>query len=303
MPDAPSLVTVEPVESRSQLRRFADVPFVLLGHDGRWARGVRAWEQWRLGARRHPYFERGDAAFLLARRAGQPVGRIAAHVEGTGVGAGWFGLFDAADDAEVVDALLAAASAWLAEQEAMTMVGPVTWAIDEEAGVLVDGYDHPAATGRPWHPPWYADQLRRAGGAPDQRIETFRLEVPPDVGEAPSPSGDPRPPVAGGYADPALVLEGIAAVPDVAPLLAGASVRSAWRVARAARERPSDTAVVVRCDGDPAELVPGLLRACAARGYRWLLSPWAPDDRPPERTHQLFRFPLEELAAAPYPST
>lgn len=287
-----SLITVEPVEGRAQLRRFAHVPFVLHGSDPRWSRGVRAYEQWRLDARRHPYFERGDAAFLLARRAGQPAGRVAAHLDRPGGTQGYFGAFDVADHDAVVDALLARARAWLADQGATTMVGPLTWTIEEEAGVLVDGFDHPAATGRPWHPPWYAEQLRRAGGSPDVRFPTYRLEAPPATGEPPAPSGDTPPAVAGGYADPALVLEKIAAVPDVAPLLAGASVRSAWRVARAARERPSDTAVVVRWTEDPEILVPGLLSACAARGYRWLLSPWAAGDREPERVHQLFRFPL-----------
>lgn len=289
MPDAP--VSVEPVESKPQLRRFAEVPFVVLGHDDRWAPGPRAWEQWRIDARRHPYFDRGDAAFLLARRAGQPVGRIAAHVDGSGSGQGWFGLFDVADDDAVVDALLAAARGWLAEQAAASVVGPVTWTPAEEAGVLVEGFEHRAATGLAWHPGWYADQLRRCGGEPGRARPAFRLDAREAAGDPPPPSGDAPPAVAAGYADPALVLDGIAAVPDVSALLAGASVRSAWRIARRARERPSDTAVCVRCEGDPAELVPALLAACRARGYTSLLAPWAPDDRPPERVHQTFRFP------------
>jgi hypothetical protein len=289
VPDA--LVSVEPVESKAQLRRFAEVPFVLLGHDDRWAPGPRAWEQWRIDARRHPYFERGDAAFLLARRAGQPVGRIAAHVDGTGSGQGWFGLFDVADDDVVVDALLAAAGEWLSEQAATGMEGPVTWTPAEETGVLVEGFEHRAATGLAWHPGWYAAQLRRAGGEPVRARPVFRLDVTEALGDPPPPSGAAPPPEAAGYADPALVLDGIAAVPDVSALLAGASVRSAWRTARRARERASDTAVCVRCEGDPAQLVPGLLAACRARGYSSLLAPWAPDERRPERVHQTFTFP------------
>lgn len=288
MPDA--RVSVEPVESKAQLRRFAEVPFVLLGHDERWAPGPRAWEQWRIDARRHPYFERGDAAFLLARRAGQPVGRVAAHLDGTRSGEGWFGLFDVPDDDAVVDALLAAARGWLAEQGATSMAGPVTWTPAEEAGVLVEGFEHPAATGLPWHPEWYAGQLRRTGGAPGPARPVYRLGSGDADGDPPPAIGEAPPPVAAGYADPSLVLDGIAAVPDVSTLLAQASVRSAWRVARRARERASDTAVCVRCDGDPSDLVPGLLAACRARGYASLLAPWAPDDRPPERVHQTFTF-------------
>ena len=292
MPTAAGPVTVEPVESRSQLRRFADVPFVLLGSDPRWSAGVRVYEQWRHDARRHPYFDRGDAAFHLARRAGQPTGRIAAHVDGTGSGQGWFGMFDVADDPAVLSALLAAATAWLRDQGATSMVGPVTWRPDEDFGVLVDGFEHPAATGRAWHPPWYAEQLRAAGGSPDELRPTFHLSTAGWGADVPKSSGEEPPPHAGGYADPALVLDGIAAVPDVTALLAGASMRSAWRLARQARDRPSDTAVCVRCDGDPAVLVPRLLAACRARGYQTLLSPWSPDGAAPDRVHQVFRFEL-----------
>ena len=292
MPTASGPVTVEPVESRSQLRRFADVPFVLLGADPRWTAGVRAYEQWRHDARRHPYFDRGDAAFHLARRSGQPAGRIAAHVDGSGSGQGWFGMFDVPDDPAVTTALLDVGAAWLRDQGATSMVGPVTWRPDEDFGVLVDGFEHPAATGRAWHPPWYAEQLSAAGGTPDERRPTFHVPTAGWGAEVPKPSGEEPPPHAGGYADPALVLDGIAAVPDVTQLLAGASVRSAWRLARQARERPSDTAVCVRCSGAVDVLVPRLLAACRARGYETLLSPWSPDGAPPDRVHQVFRFTL-----------
>lgn len=282
-------VTVEAVESKTQLRRFAEVPFVLLGADDRWSAGVRAYEQWRHDARRHPYFDRGDAAFFLARRAGHPAGRIAAHVDGSGSDQGWFGMFDVADDDAVTGALIEAAAGWLREQAVTSMTGPVTWTPDEEFGVLVDGFEHAAATGRAWHPPWYAEQLLAAGAEPGERRATFDVSTAGWDGGAPAPSREEPPPQAGGYADPALVLDGIAAVPDVTQLLAGASVRSAWRLARQARERVSDTAVCVRCDSDPSVLVPGLLVACRARGYETLLSPWSPDAGAPDRVHQVFR--------------
>lgn len=292
MSRAEALVTVEPVESRTQLRRFADVPFLLHHADPRWSAGVRVHEQWRIDARRHPYLRAGDAAFFLARRAGQPVGRIAAHVDGGGATSGWFGSFDVPDDDAVTRALLGAAGEWLREQGVTSMSGPVTWTAEEDFGVLVEGHEHRAATGRAWHPRWYAERLMAAGGRPGERRATYHLSTADASGVVPEPSSDEPPPHAGGYADPALVLDGIAAVPDVSRLLAGASLRSAWRLARAARQRAFDTAVCVRCDGDPAVLVPGLLAACRAHGYDLLLSPWAADDRPPDRVHQVFAFTL-----------
>jgi hypothetical protein len=282
-----SAVTVEPVESKAQLRRFADIPYLLHQHEARWAPGVRAYESWRLDARRHPYFDRGDAAYLLARRLGRPVGRVAAHVTERGDTSGWFGFFDAPEDGEVVNALLDAAAAWLAEQGASSMTGPVSWTPDEEVGVPVEGTDAPGVTGRPWRPHWYADRLRHAGMEPGERRSTYRLPATPSD-DAPTAADEAPPPHAGRYADPALVLDGIAAVPDVTGVLADASLRSAWQVARRARDRSFDTAVCVRCDGDPAVLVPRLQAAAAAAGYRWVVSRWAPPGTPPETVHQVF---------------
>ena len=49
---------------------------------------------------------------------------------------------------------------------------------------------------------------------------------------------------------------GTAAVPDVSAPLRSATVRGAWSLARRSRAHAWDTAVVVRCAGDPAVQVP-----------------------------------------------
>ncbi len=282
------VVTIEPVESKTALRRFTDVPYILHRRDPRWSPEVRAYESWRLDARRHPYFDRGDAAYLLARRDGHPVGRIAAHRQRAGDVAGWFGFFDGPDDPEVTRALLDAARTWLEGEGATSMTGPVSWQPDEEFGVPVDGVEHRGLTGRPWRPGWYAEQLAAAGLEPGAVRHTYRLAVS-ESGVAPvEPAGTEPPPHAGRYADPALVLDRIAAVPDVSALLSDASIRSAWRIARRAKERRFETAVCVRCDGPPEDLVPGLLATAERAGYRWVVAPWAPAGHAPETAHQVF---------------
>lgn len=280
-------ITVETAESRTELRRFAEMPYVLHHHDDRWSPGVRAFEQWRLDTRRHPYFERGDATFLLARRGGRPVGRIAAHVAERPATQGRFGFLAVPDDPAVTAALVGAAVDWLTERGVRSLSGPLSWDADEELGVLVAGHEHPGATGRPWHPPWYAEHLAAAGLRPDALRLSHRLAT--STARAPAaPPGGGAPPHAGRFADPALVVDGAAAVPDVSVLLRDASLRNAWAVARAARHRAFTVAVCVRCDDAPESAVPGLLAAAGAAGYEWLLAPWAPPGTPPETIHHLF---------------
>lgn len=293
------VLTVEPVDGRAELRRFAEIPFLLLHDDPRWRAPVRAFDRWRLDARRHPYFEAGDGEFFLARRAGRPVGRIAAHLPERGADEGRFGFFDTPDDPDVAAALLDVARSWLSAAGAGTMCGPLGWDEDEEFGVQVDGYEHAAATGRPWHPPWYAERLVDAGATASTVRATYHLELDDAIVEEAIPVADgsdagsdgPEPAHAGRYLDRSLVLDTCAAVPDVSDLLAGASVRTAWRAARAARRRHFDVAVIVRTE-DAERDTARIAGVARRRGYRRVLAPAAPDERAPDRQHQVFEVSL-----------
>lgn len=298
-------VSIETAASRTQRRRFAELPYLLHRRDPLWRREVRAYESWRLDSDRHPYFEHGDGVFLLARRHGQLAGRIAAHVPDRrrpDAEPGRFGFLATVDDADVVAALLDAARTWVEEQGAVSMTGPWSWTEADEVGLRVAGFEAPAATGRPWQPAFYADHVRAAGLVEARRWATYRVPTPPDVeprlaerapARASKPASGPAveaPAHAAGYADPALVLDGIAAVPDVAGLLDGTSLRSAWRAARAARRHDVDTAVCVRCSEEPSVVVPELVRAAGAAGYRHVVVPWARDQEP-ETESAVFRTP------------
>ncbi len=279
-------VDVEEVTRGKALARFMDLPAVLHGDDGRFAWPVLAWERYRLDPHRNPYFESGDAAYLLARRLGRPAGRITAHVDEPG-GDGRFGFWCVPDDAEVAAALVDAAAGWLAEQGCSSMTGPTSFTPEDEEGVLVDGFDVPGTTGRPWHPPSQAAALDALGFAAVRHIPRWRLRAR-DTGSERPVAGDP-PGHAGGHADPRLVLDGIAAVPDLSGALRGASLRGALRLARRVRAAAWTTATIVRIEDDPARAVPALLTSAARAGYETVISPWSPDpDLPPETVHRVY---------------
>jgi hypothetical protein len=282
-------VAVEEVRRGKALVRFTDLPQHLYGEDPRFAPPVAAWERYRT-ARRNPYFDRGDAQLFLARRGGQPVGRNAAHVPEEGA-EGRFGLWSCTDDAAVAAELVEAARGWLREQGCTAMVGPLSFEPEDEPGALVAGDGVLGTTGRPWRPAHEALRLVDALGKVVVAVEerTWRLPVGPGGAVAPEPSG-PAPGQAGSYGAPRLVLGPSAAVPDLSGALRGSRVSSAWSLARRVRDRDWEGCTIVRCEGDPGELVPGLLAAAAAAGYRWVVSPWSPDPAAaPETVHRRYR--------------
>ena len=243
----------------------------------------------------------GEAARLLARRDGRPVARITAHQQDDGEGSFGFLAIAGPGEVDAVRALLAAAARWLGERGAETVIGPLSWTAADEAGVLVVGNDEPAATGRPWNPPWYADLLETSGLEPAEDRGSYWLAAEDD-GAAPrlTPAPFAVPADVGRWADSTLLLawpdgEGsIVAVPDIAGSLARVP-RGAWSMARRARRRDWAACVVISVDGPESVLVPGLCAAAARAGYRRVLSSWAPDDRPAVMRHRLYRASVASL--------
>lgn len=286
------VVTIEEVTGGKSMVRFTELPQALHGRDARWAPPVMAWERYRLDPHRNPYFERGDGVYLLARRLGQPVGRMAAHIAEPG-GDGRFGFFTCAEDQDAAAALVDASRAWLADQGCTSMTGPLSFDPDDEPGVLATGFEVPGVTGRPWNPPWEPRLLADVGFEVIEERPTWRLPafVDDDASLTPGGSGTgPTPGQAGPYADRRLVLSGVAAVPDVADALRASSFRTAWRLAKRARAGDWETCAVVRCSTEPAAGVPAIQAAAADAGYQSVIAPWSPDpDAAPETVHQIVR--------------
>ena len=283
-------MAVEEVTGAPARRRFTELPHALSGADPRFAPLLMAWERYRVDGRRNPYLDGGEAALFIARRLGQPAGRIAAHLAEPG-GEGRFGFWWVDDDAEVAVALVDTARAWLGERGCSSMTGPWSFTEDDEAGLLVEGYDVPGLTGRPWHPPHLAGRLEALGFRGIEDRPTWRLPVAAHGDAAPpSSSGTAASPgQAGAYVDRRLVLDGIAAVPDLADALRASGLRSAWSLAKRARAGEWTTGTVVRCTDDPAIAVPALRAAAGAAGYRWLVAPWTDAAAPPEAVHRVYR--------------
>jgi hypothetical protein len=279
-----ALVTVEEVKGRAAYKRFVEYPYLAFRDEPRWSPPLVAHERERLDPH-HPYFDEGDGEFFLARQGGTVAGRICAHVAGADDGRGWFGFFDAVDDVEVGVALVSRAVDWLRDHGCTAITGPVGFPPEDDPGVLVVGFDVAATTGRAWQPPWYADHLQAAGLARADESRTWRLSPAP--GPHPKPVSVRRVPIVGRFVDIRLLLPGIIAVPDLTPARG-----SAVTLARLARRREWTGCTIVSVDGDPARLVPTLLAAAADADYDWVISPWSPDDAPPETVHARFTRPL-----------
>lgn len=123
-----------------------------------------------LSRRKNPFFEHAEAEYFLAERNGEVVGRIAAisnrlHNDTHGDRVGFFGFFESVNEQAVADALLAAAAEWCRSRGHDVLRGPASFSVNDECGLLVDGFDEPPTLMMPHNPRYYLDLVEGNGFA------------------------------------------------------------------------------------------------------------------------------------------
>ncbi len=184
-PDIPEPLSIEAVASKSDIKAFIEVPWSLYGDDPNWIPPLRFERRDLLDKSKNPYFEHAKAAFWLARRGGRVVGRISAQIDELaqihhGPGTGHFGLIEAPDDSEVFAALFRTAEAWLAENGMNRALGPFNLSVNEECGLLVDGFDEPPRIMMGHARPYYGTQIEALGYAKEKDLWAYDMGVAAD---------------------------------------------------------------------------------------------------------------------------
>jgi hypothetical protein len=128
-------------------------PFILAGHevfrgDPTWVPPLHFELRERLHPKKNPFFTRAEVALFTAWRGKSVVGRCSAQIDREHLrlwndDTGFFGFFDTIDDVDVARALVSAAEGWLRRRGMKRMLGPMSLYVNEEIGVLVDGFDTP----------------------------------------------------------------------------------------------------------------------------------------------------------------
>jgi len=162
--------TVLPADDKAGLKAFLRVPFTVYRDDPNWIAPLFLERLDHLSRKRNPFFHHAEAELFVAFRGDEPVGRISAqvnrlHIERYHDATGQFGFLDAVDDPRVFAALTGAAGNWLKERGMRRMTGPMSFSINDETGLLIDGFDTPPRVMMGHARPWFAQHLDALGFA------------------------------------------------------------------------------------------------------------------------------------------
>jgi hypothetical protein len=177
-------ITVEPATDKQGKKDFLHVPYIAHAGDPNWVAPLLLERDEHLDPNKNPYFEHAEVQLFVAYKDGKPVGRISAQddklrLETHKDNKGMFGFLDSVDEADVFAALIRAAGDWLKARGRSGMVGPFSFSINDELGMLVDGFNSPANMMMAHSQPHYARHVEALGFNKAKDLIAYHYDLGP----------------------------------------------------------------------------------------------------------------------------
>lgn len=173
------MIEIRPVSGRRLLKQFVKVPWSVYRDDPAWVPPLIL-ERLMALSPKEPIFEHLDWQGWIACRDGVPVGRISAqidalHLEHNDPRQGFFGMIEGMDDADLFASLAITAEEWLRKRGMTSVLGPLNLNINQEPGLLYDGYESPSSFLMGHARPYYHPRLESAGYRSCRELLAYRL--------------------------------------------------------------------------------------------------------------------------------
>jgi hypothetical protein len=178
-------IDIIPVQGRALLDRFIRLPERLHSNDPHYIAPLHLERKDALTSK-NPFFGHAEVQFWIARRDGRDVGRISAQIDHQALAirpdaAGQFGLLAAEDDPAIFQALLATAEDWLRARGKKHIQGPFNLNINEEIGLLIDGFDTPPMLLMGHDKPYIGNRLEEQGFAKEKDVYAYLYDITVDL--------------------------------------------------------------------------------------------------------------------------
>ncbi len=175
------MIRVEAVTDRASLKEFIRLPWKLYRSDPCWIPPLLV-ERHHTLSPNNPYFQHARWQGWIAFRGYEAVGRISAQIDDLHQAryqdqTGFFGLLEAESDAEVFQVLFRAAEQWLRTQGLTIVRGPFNLSINQECGLLINGFDSPPMIMMGHARPYYAQRVEDNGYKKARDLLAYRIGI------------------------------------------------------------------------------------------------------------------------------
>ncbi len=173
---------IKPVETREDRKAFLSFPWTVYKDDPYWVPPIFSERMDFTDPEKNPFFEHAEVSFFMAMRGDEIVGTIAvftnhAHNEYHNENIAFFGFFEVLKDAEASQKLFETAETWAKERGHTALRGPAQFSINDECGLLVDGFNDRPRILMTYNPPYYMDMIEKSGYKYARDLWAYKLGV------------------------------------------------------------------------------------------------------------------------------
>jgi len=174
-------IEIREVTGKQALKTFIGVPWSIYKDDPNWIPPLLS-ERKEAFSSKHPYFKHAVWRAWIAYQNDKPVGRISAqiddlHQQRYNNKTGFFGLIEAPDDHEVFSALFETAEQWLRGRGMRCIAGPFNLSINQEVGILIEGFDTPPRVMTSHSTRYYGAAIESCGYQPVQDLLAYEVDI------------------------------------------------------------------------------------------------------------------------------
>ena len=174
-------ITIRPVRSKKDETRFVKFQWSIYEGNPCWVPPLLMDRRKLIDRKGNPFYKHAEMEMFLAEREGKLVGRIAAivndnHIREHNEKVGFFGFFECIDDQAVANELFDAARGWLKSRGMEAMRGPASPSVNDEYGLLVEGFDKTPYVLMSYNPPYYVTLIEKYGFEKKKDLYAFELD-------------------------------------------------------------------------------------------------------------------------------
>ena len=163
-----SEITVRPVLTSQDTTKFIRFLWRVYRESPAWVPPLMMDRKKLMDTKKNPFYKHAEVEFYLAECEGQVVGRIAAilnhnHNKEHNEIIGFFGFFECINDQSVANALFDRALEFLRARGVKAVRGPANPSVNDEYGLLVDGFDLSPTILMTYNPPYYMQLIENYG--------------------------------------------------------------------------------------------------------------------------------------------
>jgi len=175
-------IEIKEISTKSEKLKFIKSQWLFYKDDPNFVPPIISDRYKLIDTEKNPFYKHSELKLFMAfDSSGNILGRIAGiinynHNKTHNDKTGFFGFFECVNNLDVARKLLEQVESWLYQKGFDTVIGPENPSMNDEVGLLIQGYDSPPVIMMPYNPKYYIDLIEGSGYTKAKDLYAYLLE-------------------------------------------------------------------------------------------------------------------------------